>query len=417
MRGDFAEGDAAAFADSVDGVADEIGENLADFAVVRHNEGDGAAIADDFDVLTAEAGVEEGKDGVDELVDVGHGGAGRPTVETEGLDGDLGDAVKFFLGELEEGARFVGEGELLDEVEAVGDGFERIVDLVGDGGGEAAGDGELFGAAEDFFAFFLEGQIGDEGGELLFGDGGFRVEDGDADEDVDGLPGVGDADAFEGLGGDGGLRGVVEALAEVAERGAEVSEADEAGDDAAAGIAEQALEGGVGIDDPAGHFADEEAERHGLDEAVEAGFAFAEGALGGDLEATGGGFLELALEGGDEADEILLGDVVVGAGAHGFNGGLFGDSAGHHDEGDVEAGGFETLEGGGPAEIGEIVVGEDEVGDVGGKEHLLHLGGGFNAGDIGREAVSPEITLDEEGVIRIVFDQQHAERPRLRRGL
>jgi hypothetical protein len=30
------------------------------------------------------------------------------------------------------------------EVEEIGDGLERVVDLVSDGGGEAAGDGELF---------------------------------------------------------------------------------------------------------------------------------------------------------------------------------------------------------------------------------------------------------------------------------
>ena len=41
-----------------------------------------------------------------------------------------------------------------DEVEAVGDGFERVVDLVGDGGGEASGDGEFFGLAESFLAAF-----------------------------------------------------------------------------------------------------------------------------------------------------------------------------------------------------------------------------------------------------------------------
>ncbi len=70
---------------------------------------------------------------------------------------------------------------------------------------------------------------------------------------------------------------------------------------------------------------------------MEAGFAFAKSALGGDLETAGGGFLEFALEGGNQADKVLLGDVVVGAGAHGFDGGLFGHSAGHHDEGDVEA--------------------------------------------------------------------------------
>ena len=34
-------------------------------------------------------------------------------------------------------------GVVLQEVEEVGDGVEGVVDLVGDGGGEASGDGEL----------------------------------------------------------------------------------------------------------------------------------------------------------------------------------------------------------------------------------------------------------------------------------
>ncbi len=245
VRGDFAERDRAAFADGVDGIADEIGEDLTDFALVRHDEGNGAEVAANLDVLAAEAGVKQGEDGVEELVDVGAGGAGGAAVKAEGLDGDLSDAVEFFLGELEEGAGFVGERELLDEVEAVGDGLEGVVDFVGDGCGKAAGDGELFGAAEDLFALFLEREIGNKGGELLLGFGGFGVEDGNADEDVDPLAGVGDADAFEGLGGDGRLRGVVESLAEVAEGGTEVGEANEAGEDFAAGIAEQTLKGGI----------------------------------------------------------------------------------------------------------------------------------------------------------------------------
>ncbi len=78
-----------------------------------------------------------------------------------------------------------------------------------------------------------------------------------------------------------------------------------------------------------------EAERHGLDEAVEARLAGAKSLLGGELVAAGGGFLELSFERRNQPREVLLGDVVVRAGAHGFDRRLFGDGARHHDEGNV----------------------------------------------------------------------------------
>ena len=105
-------------------------------------------------------------------------------------------------------------------------------------------------------------------------------------------------------------------------------------------IVEQAFGGAVGVEDAAGGVGDEEAERHGFDEAVEAVFGGAECALGGELFAAVVGFPELALDGGDEACEVLLGDVILGAGAHGFDRGGLAHGAGEHDEGDVEAAGF-----------------------------------------------------------------------------
>ena len=95
---------------------------------------------------------------------------------------------------------------------------------------------------------------------------------------------------------------------------------------------------------------------------VEAVFGGAEGDFGFNLVAAAAGFFELALDGGDQAGEVLFGDVVLGARAHGVDGGLLGDGAGEHDEGNVEAGGFEQRKGFGAAEVGEVVVGEDDVG-------------------------------------------------------
>ena len=46
--------------------------------------------------------------------------------------------------------------------EQVGDGFEGIVDLVGDGGGQPAGGGELLGLAQSLFAAFAVAGVEDD---------------------------------------------------------------------------------------------------------------------------------------------------------------------------------------------------------------------------------------------------------------
>ena len=107
---------------------------------------------------------------------------------------------------------------MLQQVEEVGDGVERVVDLVGDGGGEAAGDGELLVGEQGGAGAALHGDVAedhDDAGEFagLVADGRAAVVDGDLGAvlaDEHGV--VGDADdAVEALDfGDGvfdGLRG------------------------------------------------------------------------------------------------------------------------------------------------------------------------------------------------------------------
>ena len=55
----------------------------------------------------------------------------------------------------------------LDEVEEIGDRLEWIVDLVGDGAGEATYGGEFFALDESRFGFFLVGDLLDDGGDGL----------------------------------------------------------------------------------------------------------------------------------------------------------------------------------------------------------------------------------------------------------
>ena len=74
-------------------------------------------------------------------------GADGLAVEAQGLGGDLADAGELGLGHADERFEVVGECVVaLDEIEDVGDGFEGVVDLVGDGAGEAADGGEFFGS-------------------------------------------------------------------------------------------------------------------------------------------------------------------------------------------------------------------------------------------------------------------------------
>ena len=74
------EAEAAALGERVDGVSDKVREDLSNLAVVSEDGGYGPEIADDLDLCAAEAGVEDGEDGLNELMDVGEGGAGGAPV-------------------------------------------------------------------------------------------------------------------------------------------------------------------------------------------------------------------------------------------------------------------------------------------------------------------------------------------------
>ena len=71
---------------------------------------------------------------------------------------------------------FFGCGGAVHEEEEVGDGVERIVDLVGDGGGEAAGDGKFLIGEQGLLGFAGDGDIAKDEDEA--DDGGVLVADG-----------------------------------------------------------------------------------------------------------------------------------------------------------------------------------------------------------------------------------------------
>src|SRR6185437_14705082 len=131
------------------GVADEVEEDLADFA----GEGFDDDVAEDADV---EGDFAAAEDGVEKEADAFRGGAEVDALGGAGLaeEGERGtrdgeDTIGFLRGHARE-ARDLGCGDLglTDEVEDVLDGLERVADLVSDDGGHAAPVFELLGGHE-----------------------------------------------------------------------------------------------------------------------------------------------------------------------------------------------------------------------------------------------------------------------------
>ena len=127
-----------------DCVGDEVGEHLAHLAGIDDSLDRTIVLALDTEILFHDAAAIEGEDFLEEGVNVGADGAGGFTREVEGLAADLADAFEFTLGDGEIVFNRWGQALLLaEEVEEVGDRFEGVIDLVGDGSGEAADGDEL----------------------------------------------------------------------------------------------------------------------------------------------------------------------------------------------------------------------------------------------------------------------------------
>jgi len=62
-------------------------------------------------------------------------------VEAQGLADDGGYATEFDVGAVQEAVAFLQRVAVTGEEDKVGDGLQRIVDLVRDGAGKAADDG------------------------------------------------------------------------------------------------------------------------------------------------------------------------------------------------------------------------------------------------------------------------------------
>ena len=102
--------EASALAHGVDGVGDEVVEDLANVVFKAEDGSVGGVGGLDLDAGVGEAALVEVEDGVDEFGGADLGGVDGLTMEAEGLGGDLTDAGELALCDLDVVAEAFGEG-------------------------------------------------------------------------------------------------------------------------------------------------------------------------------------------------------------------------------------------------------------------------------------------------------------------
>lgn len=183
--GASADDDAAAVRKRIDSVGDEVGDQLANFAIVNDQVWNIFEVSFDSDVMFVAAVGKQSEDCVYQVLKIGRAGMRGGAVEAQSLDGDLGYAGKLGLSEFDKPTGVVSQIALLKKVKKVGNGGQGVIDLVRDHGCEATGNGELLCATKDFLAFFAHGNIGDEDGDAAVFDGILRIQDRDANQDIE----------------------------------------------------------------------------------------------------------------------------------------------------------------------------------------------------------------------------------------
>ena len=132
----------------------------------------------------------------------------------------------------------------------------------------------------------------------------------------------------------------------------------------------------------------------------------AESGFGAEALVALAGVGELAFDGREQALEVALKDVVVGAGAHGIDGGDFVDGAGDDDEGKIDAAVLDDLQGVARAEAGQRVVGYDEVPWFGVGEGVAKLIGGFHPACVHGVSCARQMALQQRGILLVVLDEE-----------
>jgi len=127
------------------------------------------------------------------------------------------------------------------------------------------------------------------------------------------------------------------------------------------GVTEDVFDGRVGEVDFALDVHEDDGIGAGFPEKAVTEFVFEQGAFGLALAGADGGFAQFAFDDRGQAAEVAFHEVIVGAGFHGRHRHILADAAGDDDEGDVQAGFLEQLQGAHGVERREVVVGQDYV--------------------------------------------------------
>ena len=110
--------------------------------------------------------------------------SGCLAIEAEGLTSNVGDSAEFVFGLRKEMANLIQVVGAAGDVDEIGEAFEGIVDLVGDGCGEASGGGEFFGTHQGAFGHAALGDVAEDENDAdhfagAVADGGAAVVDAD----------------------------------------------------------------------------------------------------------------------------------------------------------------------------------------------------------------------------------------------
>src|SRR6185369_528849 len=86
-------------------------------------------------------------------------GCARLAVEAQHSSADLCDSREFAFRHVDELLGLLFGDSVAHEIEEIGDGVQRVVNFVSNGGGKAARDGELFVCKKSFLSPALDGDI------------------------------------------------------------------------------------------------------------------------------------------------------------------------------------------------------------------------------------------------------------------
>ena len=153
----------------VDGVADEVIEDLPDLTFQAEQRLSRTETLDDFDVVVEQTAVVEGQAVPQQIVDVGRCGSGGLLVKAQRLARDHRDAAQFPLGCCHVVADLGEVIRVAQEKQEVGYRLEGVVDLVRDGGGEPADSGELLILPQSCLGAFVLRDVLEEDGDAVCG--------------------------------------------------------------------------------------------------------------------------------------------------------------------------------------------------------------------------------------------------------